>query len=84
MRRRQVLGSVSVGVLLTFLLARAWSPMWLPTVVLFAFLCWYGLAVYRIETGDTEPALRSIQQRFGPVVDDQAHRRSSVPGGPRL
>ena len=72
MRRRQVLGSAGVGLLLAFLIARAWSPMWVPTIGIAAFLGWYGLAVYRIETGNTGPAVKTIQQRFGPVIDDQA------------
>ena len=46
--------------------------MWVPTIGIAAFLGWYGLAVYRIETGNTGPAVKTIQQRFGPVIDDQA------------
>lgn len=69
-RRREVLGSAVVAFFLCLLLARSWAPMWLPTVGSLAFLVWYGAAVYRIEVGNGESVVPSLQQRFGPVLED--------------
>lgn len=70
-RRRQVLGSAGVGLLLSFLLARAWAPMWVPTIGFLVFLVWYGAAVYRIEVGKGAPVAPSLQNRFGPVLEER-------------
>jgi len=82
-RRREVLGTVSAGVLVSFLLSLAWTPMWFLTLSLFAFLCWYALAVYRLENGTETSTVRSLQNRFGPVLDEDASR-PAIPPSQRL
>lgn len=79
-RRREVLVTAGVMTLLSLLLARAWSPLWVVTMMSFAFLIWYGWAVYRLENGgSTELTFDAVQARFGPVVDLD---RAPVSAGP--
>ena len=69
-RRREVLGSLVVGVLISFLLSQAWALLWAVTVVGAFLLGWYAVAVYQLENGGDRSIGASFQDRFGPVLDD--------------
>ena len=78
-RRREVLGTLAVVTLLSILLARAWSLMY---VIAFASLCAslsYAWAVYRLEVDGTGPTIESMQRRFGPVVETEGPAPSPSP-----
>jgi len=81
-RRREVLGALALLVLLTFLLARAWSFLWTLQVVADVSFLAYGWAVLSIErpsavSREERAVLRSSLQ---PVLD---LRRDRVQPGPR-
>ncbi len=81
-RRREVLGALALAALLTFLVARAWSPMWLMHVLIDFALLGYGWAVLNFERGP-RPARADtgfMRPRLQPVMDVGAHR---VVPGPR-
>lgn len=79
-RRREVLGALALAALLSFLLARAWSPVWAMHLLIDVALAGYSWAVYRIECGPVpERPSFSLQSgapmgRLQPVLDG---------GGPR-
>ena len=83
LRRRQVIGTLVAFTLFGFVMARAWAPMWVPTVASLGFLVWYGWAVYRLENEGSGPTLESVQQRFGPVPDVDASRPVEAPAPAR-
>ncbi len=65
--------------LLSFLIARSWSPMWVVTMGLFGALIAYGRAVYLFENPEAREGNESpLRARMGPVMDDQ--RVMSRPG----
>lgn len=68
-RRREVLGTLVVTTLLSFLIARAWAPMWVVAAMSFFALLGYGWAFYQLENGGAGTAIGSLQQRFGPVPE---------------
>lgn len=83
-RRREVLGALGLLALLTFLLARAWSPMWTIHVVADIALLAYGWAVLNLERGplpqrgaDTAPF--SPRTRLAPVLDGAGPRHQPGP-----
>lgn len=78
-RRREVLAALATGVLLSFLIARNWSPMWLVTIGLLGALVAYGRAVYLFENPEARDGIETpFRARLGPVMDDQ--RVMSRPG----
>lgn len=77
-RRREVLAALGLLVLSTFVLARAWSPMWaLHLLVDVAFVA-YLWAVCSIE----RPDLLRSRPSFGPVVEADVPR--PIPGPSRM
>ena len=79
-----MLATAGVVVLVSFLLVRAWSLMWLPALISAGFFLWYGWAVYRVENGGNSAlALNAMQARFSPVVEMDRERVSAGPAPTR-
>ena len=85
-RRREVLGALALAALLTFLIARAWSPMWTLHVLVDIALLGYAWAVYTLERGPiqprrsvTTPLQTSPKMRLQPVLDSEAVRAAPGP-----
>ena len=76
-RRREVLATLALLALTTFVLAQAWSVMWAAHILVDAALIAYGWAVMAIERPDAVPA----RPRLEPVV--QANREDQPRPGPR-
>lgn len=85
-RRREVLGALGLFVLLTFLLARAWSPMWSVQIIADVALIAYGWAVYALERPSSVadagerllPALSRVSL-LQPVIDGGAQPQQPGP-----
>lgn len=81
-RRREVLGALALLVMLTFLLARAWSLLWTLQVLVDVSFLAYGWAVLSIERPGTDSRDERAVMRpsLQPVLDTRRHR---VQPGPR-
>ncbi len=79
-RRREVLAALVTGIVLSYLIARSWSPMWVATLGLIIATGLYGRAVYLLENPETRGRgeLATLRSRLAPVVDDE--RAMSRPG----
>jgi len=86
-RRREVLFALAFAALLTLLLARAWSAMWVLHLLVDVALIAYGWAVYTLESAAgthgaaraSGPLLRAPRLSLQPIVDEG----TSFQPGPR-
>lgn len=74
-RRREVLAGLGSLWIVSFLIARAWGPMWVVTVAITIAAIAYAIAVYRLEAPEASQPI-SFQQRFAPVPDPSVTRLS--------
>ncbi len=74
-RRREVLAALALLALSTFVLARAWSPLWAVHLLVDVALVAYLWAVCSIE----RPDLLQARPSFGPVVEPAAPRATPGP-----
>lgn len=85
-RRREVLGALGLCALLTFLLARSWSPMWTLHLAIDVALLAYGWAVYSLERPAAavtafgeRPMAPARRSRLQPVLDGAVERDQPGP-----
>ena len=81
-RRREVLGALCLMALMSFLIARAWTPFWTVQLLIDLALLTYGWAVLTIERPQPGEESRTVTRpRLQPVLDGAGPRNQP---GPKL